>query len=320
MARTSVSDPTPRSTPPAPPPDPERVRGGHGCGSSLTEAWRPLERGAEALEGVGVPELMEGAGPTPGTKTPRLPGGWMRQTGRKSKYRVSSVPQIHSSWDLSVGVGGVEGRTEPSWALGVRAGDAAGGPTGASPPPRTRGCSYTPKTLPEASRVPFTLHSPAGCWPRPPHAPRRSDGAGDGLASVGREGIPAQRRQSGREPHAPPAGRAPLRTVPASRRSGRPQATRCSLGREKVGGDTQRRESQEGGTSRGRGGKSGRVRRLRAARWGPATPRSPARPPASGRRGSGQRPLGIAWSRVPRGRAAAAGGARRPGGVGAGVL
>ena len=96
MARTSVSDPTPRSTPPAPPPDPERVRDGNGCGSSLTEAWRPLERGAEALEGVGVPELMEGAGPAPGTRTPRLPGGWMRQTGRKSKYPVSSVPQIHS--------------------------------------------------------------------------------------------------------------------------------------------------------------------------------------------------------------------------------
>ena len=74
MARTSVSDPTPRSTPPAPPPDPERVRDGNGCGSSLTEAWRPLERGAEALEGVGVPELMEGAGPAPGTRTPRLPG------------------------------------------------------------------------------------------------------------------------------------------------------------------------------------------------------------------------------------------------------
>ena len=92
MARTSVSDPTPRSTPPAPPPDPERVRGGHGCGSSLTEAWRPLERGAEALEGVGVPELMEGAGPTPGTKTPRLPGGWGLRGGAQGSRNQAPVP------------------------------------------------------------------------------------------------------------------------------------------------------------------------------------------------------------------------------------
>lgn len=215
-------------------------------------------------------------------------------------------------------LGWVEGRTEPSWALGARAGDAAGGPTGASPP-RTRGCSYTPKPSQKLRGSPLlsTVQPAARRDHRTPTAAQMGRGTGS-RQWVGRE-FPLS-GDSGREPHAPPAGRAPLRTVLASRRSGRPQATRCSLGREKVGGDTQRRESQEGGTRRGCGGKSGRVRRLRAARWGPATPRSPARPPASGRRGSGQRRLGIAWSRVPRGRAAAAGGARRPGGVGAGVM
>ena len=207
MARTSVSDPTPRSTPPAPPPDPERVRDGHGCGSSLTEAWRPLERGAEALEGVGVPELMEGAGPAPGTKTPRLPGGWMRQTGRKSKYPVSSVPQIHSSWDLSVGVGGVEGRTEPSWALGVRAGNAAGEPTGASPPPRTRDCSYTPKPSRKLRGSPLlsTVQPAASRDHRTPPAAQMGRGTGSRqwigrefpLSGDSRAGNPTPRQRGG---------------------------------------------------------------------------------------------------------------------------
>ncbi|XP_068823522.1 spidroin-2-like [Capricornis sumatraensis] len=65
--------------------DPERVSGGHGCGSSLTEAWRPLVRGTEALEGVGVPELMEGAGPEagPGDKDPQAAWGLDAADGEK---------------------------------------------------------------------------------------------------------------------------------------------------------------------------------------------------------------------------------------------
>ncbi|XP_065775317.1 spidroin-2-like [Muntiacus reevesi] len=311
-ARTSVNDPTPRSTPPDPPPAPERVRGGHGCSSSLTEAGRPLERGAEALEGVGVPELTEGAGPEAslGDKDPQAAWGLDAADGEKSKYPVSSVPQIHSSWDLSVGVGGVGGRTEPSWALGVRAGDAAGGPTGASPLPRTRGCGYTPKPSRKLRGSPSlsTVQPAARHDHRTP--PAAQMGRGDGPASVGREGIPAQRRQSGPGTPRPASGEGSVEDGASIAPVWAATGHTVQFGK-KVGGDTQRPESQEGGTSRGRGGKSGRVRWLRAARWGPATPR----PPASGRRGSGQRRLGIAWSWVPRGRAAAAGGARRPGGV-----
>lgn len=77
-------------------------------------------RGTEALEGVGVPELMEGAGPEagPGDKDPQAAWGLDAADGEKMQVppSVSSVPRIHSSWDLSVGVGGGEDRT----LLGLR--------------------------------------------------------------------------------------------------------------------------------------------------------------------------------------------------------
>lgn len=91
------------------------------------------------------------------------------------------------------------------------------------------------------------------------------------------------------------------------------------FGRESWGRHPETGESRRA-RRRGRGGKSGGVREAEERpRWGPATPGAS---PAPGFRpeelGAGR--LGIAWSRVPRGRAAAAGGARRPGGVGAGVM
>lgn len=104
-------------------------------------------RGTEALEGVGVPELMEGAGPEagPGDKDPQAPWGLDAADGEKMQVPPPPCPPSPESTQAGTRVlGWVEGRTEPSWALGARAGDAAGGPTGASPP-LTRGCSYTPK-------------------------------------------------------------------------------------------------------------------------------------------------------------------------------
>ena len=72
------------------------------------QAGRPLERGAEALEGVGVPELTEGAGPEarPGDKDPQAAWGLDAQTGRKGKYPVSSVPQIKLGPECWGGGGG----------------------------------------------------------------------------------------------------------------------------------------------------------------------------------------------------------------------
>lgn len=233
----------------------------------------------------------------------------MRQTGRKSKYPVSSVPQIHSSWDLSVGVGGVGGRTEPSWALGVRAGDAAGGPTGASPLPRTRGCGYTPKPSRKLRGSPLlcTVQLAARRDHRTP--PAAQMGRGDGPASVGREGIPARRRQSGPGTARPASGEGSVEDGASIAPVWAATGHKVQFGK-KVGGDTQRPESQEGGPSRGRGGKSGGVSWLRARAGVPPHPG-----PGFRAERLGQRRLGIAWSWVPRGRAAAAGGARRPGGV-----
>ncbi|XP_043311135.1 collagen alpha-1(I) chain-like [Cervus canadensis] len=256
-ARTSVNDPTPRSTPPDPPPAPERVRGGHGCGSSLTEAGRPLERGAEALEGVGVPELTEGAGPEarPGDKDPQA-----------------------------------------AWGL-----DAADGEK---------------KQVPRVLRPPNPLKLGPECWVQP--AARRDHrtppaaqmGRGDGPASVGREGIPARRRQSGPGTARPASGEGSVEDGASIAPVWAATGHTVQFGK-KVGGDTQRPESQEGGPSRGRGGNSGGVSSLRARAGVPPHPG-----PGFRAERLGQRRLGIAWSWVPRGRAAAAGGARRPGGMG----
>lgn len=236
--------------------------------------------------------MMEGAGPEagPGDKTPGS-WAWMQQMGSSASTppSVSSVPRIHSSWDPSV-MGGWRGGQS---LLGLRGAcrRRCRGPTGASP--LTRGCSYTPKPSRKLRGSPLlsTVQPVARRDHRTPTAAQMGgrapvSGSGGNSRSAATVG-PGN-------PTLPPAGRAPLRTVLASRRSGRPQATRCSLGREKVGGDTQRPESQEGGTRRGRGGKSGRVRRLRAARWGPATPRSPAPPPGFRPERLGQRRLGTA--------------------------
>ncbi|XP_070316785.1 collagen alpha-1(I) chain-like [Odocoileus virginianus] len=227
--------PSSRAWPPA---SPERVRGGRGGGSSLAEAGRPLERGAEALEGGGVPEFPAGAGPEarPGDKEPQAAWGLDAADGEKKQATLQGGPPGRRLFPEREAV------ATPQNPLGSFAG---------------------PLYSPQSSR-PL-----AATTARPP--PLRW-GGGDGPASVGREGIPAQRRQSGPGTPRPASGEGSVEDGASIAPVWAATGHTVQFGK-KVGGDTQRPDSQEGGTSRGRGGKSGRVGRLRAARRGPATPR-----------------------------------------------
>nr|CAI9708689.1 unnamed protein product [Rangifer tarandus platyrhynchus] len=197
----------------------------------------------------------------------------MRQTGRKSKYPASSVPQIKLGPECWGGWSGREDRTLLGLAGACRRGDAAGGPPGR-------------RLFPEREAV-ATPQNPLGSFAGPLYSPQSSRrlaattarpppplrwGGGDGPASVGREGIPAHWRQSGPGTPRPASGEGSVEDGASIAPVWAAAGHTVQFGK-KVGGDTQRAESQEGGTGRGRGGKSGRVGRLRAARWGPATPR-----------------------------------------------
>ena len=202
----------------------------------------------------------------------------MRRRGEKASTPCPPSPK--SSWDLNVGVGG-EDRT----LLGL-AGERrrrCGGPTGASPLPRTPGCSYTPKPSRKLRGSPFlsTVQPAARRDHRTPPPLRWGGGMGP-RQWVGRE-FPLSGDSRARGPHAPPAGRAPLRTVLAARRSGRPQATRCSLGR-KLGATPRdqrvKKERRAGGVEARAAGEKAESRAL-----GPR--HTPARLPGAEARGRG---------------------------------
>lgn len=143
---------------------------------------------------MGVPQLMEGAGPGPGDKDPQA--AWElssadTQTGRSIPYPPPPNPQIHSSSDLSVGMGWRQ-ETETSWAFGGAEETLKEKPPGHCLHPCTGSCSYIPKPSPELRESLCPPHCPKAAWgDHPtPHCP--SNGAATGLQGGGAfEGVAA---------------------------------------------------------------------------------------------------------------------------------
>lgn len=208
-----------------------------------------MERGAEALEGVGVPELTEGAGPEarPGDKDPQA--AWGLDAADREKKQVPRV--LRPPYPLKLGPecwGGWSGGggQNPPGPWGCVQATLQGGPPGrrlfpareaVATPQNPLGSFAGPLYSPQSSR------RLAATTARPP--PLRWGGGMGPRQWVGREFLLSGDSRA-RGPQAPPAGRAPLRTVLASRRSGRPQATRCSLGRKLGATPRDQRVKKEG--------------------------------------------------------------------------